>query len=75
MTELVYTGLLLIISLQFIDTATFMAKSLSNHVNDLSERIRKIKCKYWHNYKNVKFAELNVNIAIIFMNTQTLKMS
>ena len=52
-----------------------MAKSLSNHVNDLSERIRKIKCKYWHNYKNVKFAELNVNIAIIFMNTQTLKMS
>ena len=69
MRELVYTGLLLIISSQFIDTAT-----LSNHVNNLSERIRKIKCKYWHNYKNVKFAEFIVNIAIIFMNTQTLKM-
>ena len=51
-----------------------MAKSLSNHVNNLSERIHKIKCKYWRNYKNVKFVELNVNIAIIFMNTQTLKM-
>ena len=51
-----------------------MAKSLSNHVNNLSEQIRKIKCKYWRNYKNVKFAELNVNIAIIFINTQTLKM-
>ena len=69
MRELVYTGLLLIISSQFIDTPT-----LSNNVNNLSERIRKIKCKYWHNYKNVKFAEFMVNIAIIFMNTQTLKM-
>ena len=74
MREIVYTGLLLIISLQFIYTATFMAKSLSNHVSNLSERVRKIKCKYWHNYKNVKFAELNVNIAITFMTTQTLKM-
>ena len=69
MRELVYTGLLLIISSKFIDTPT-----LSNNVNNLSERIRKIKCKYWHNYKNVKFAEFMVNIAIIFMNTQTLKM-
>ena len=51
-----------------------MAKSLSNHVNNLSERIHKIKCKYWRNYKNVKFVELNVNIAVIFVNTQTLKM-
>ena len=34
---------------QFIDSATFMASSLSNLVNNLSEGIHKIKCKYGHN--------------------------
>ena len=32
--------------LQFIDSARFVASSLSNLVNNLSEGIRKIKCKY-----------------------------
>ena len=32
--------------LQSIDGARFMASSLSNFVNNLSERVHKIKCKY-----------------------------
>ena len=31
--------------LQFTDSATFMARSSSNLVNNLSEGIHKIKCK------------------------------
>ena len=47
--------------LQFIDSARFMASSLSNLVNNLFEGIHKIKCKLGHNdkkcfpeYKNFK---------------------
>ena len=35
--------------LQFIDTPRFMSRSLKNLVNNLSEGIRKIKCKYGYN--------------------------
>ena len=38
--------------LQFIDSARFMASSLSNLVNNLSEITHKIKCKYGHDDKN-----------------------
>ena len=37
--------------LQFIDSARFMASSLSNLVNNLSEGIHKIKWKYEHDDK------------------------
>ena len=37
--------------LQFIDRAKFMASSLSNLVNNLSDRIHKIKCKHGHDDK------------------------
>ena len=50
-----------------------MATALSNFVNNLSEGIHKTKCKYKHDEKNVKLAELN-NVATVFLNTQTLKM-
>ena len=40
--------------LQFIDSARFMATSLSNLVNNLPEGIHKFKCKYKHINKNVK---------------------
>ena len=59
---------------QFIDSARFMASSLSNFVNNPAEGIHKIKCKYEHDVKNVKHAELNINFATVFLNTQTLKM-
>ena len=39
---------------QLIDNARFMASSSSNLVNNLSERIHRIKCKFGHNNKNVK---------------------
>ena len=37
--------------LQFIDSARFMASSLSNPANNLSERIHKIKCKHTNDKK------------------------
>ena len=39
--------------LQFIDSAWFMASSLSNLVNNISEGIHKIKCKYGDDDKKV----------------------
>ena len=49
-----------------------MASSLSSHFNNLSEGINKIKCKYGHD--DVKRAKLNINIAIVFLGIQILKM-
>ena len=49
--------------LQFIDSARFMASSLSNLVNNLSEGIHKIKCKHGHDDKKVRLAELKISIA------------
>ena len=37
--------------LQFFDSARFMASSLANLVNNLADRIHKIKCKYEHDAK------------------------
>ena len=51
-----------------------MASSLSNLFNNFSPGINRIKCKYGHDDKNVKHAELNINIATVFLNIQTLKM-
>ena len=51
-----------------------MASSLSNLVNNLSERIQKIKCEHGHYDKNVKLAGLNISNANVFLNTQILKM-
>ena len=45
--------------LQFIDSARFMASTLSYLVNNISEGIHKVKCKYGHNEKNVKLVELH----------------
>ena len=60
--------------LQFIDSARFMASSLSNLVNNLFEGIHRIKCNLNMMIKNVKLVELNVSIATVFLNTQILKM-
>ena len=40
--------------LQFIDSAIFIASSLSNLVNTLAERINKIKCKIGYETENSK---------------------
>ena len=59
--------------LQFIDIARFMASSLSNVANNLSEGIHRIKCKFGHDDKKCEDVELNKSIAIVFLNTQFLK--
>ena len=53
--------------LRLIDTVRFMASLLSNLVNNnLFERTHRIKCKFRHNEKNVKHAELIIRIANFF---------
>ena len=47
--------------------------SLLNLVNNLADGIDEIKCKHGHNQKNMKLTEININIATIILNTQTLK--
>ena len=37
--------------LRFVDSARFMANSLSNLVNNFAEKIHNIKCKYGHDDK------------------------
>ena len=54
--------------LQFIDSARFMASSLSNLLNSLSERIHTIKCKFGHDDKRVKHVRLYISIATDFLN-------
>ena len=60
--------------LQFIDSVRFMASSISNLVNNLSEGIHRIKCKFELDDKNVKYVELSISIATVFWNAQILKM-
>ena len=51
-----------------------MASCLSNLVNNLSERIHKIKCKNGYDDKNMRLVELNISIVTVFLNAQNLKM-
>ena len=60
--------------LQFIDSARFMASSLSNPINNLAEGIHKINVNMDLVIKNLKLAELNTKTATAVMNAQTLKM-
>ena len=55
-----------------------MVGSLLNLVNNLSEGIHRIKCKHNHDekkkkIKNGKLAKLNISIASVSSNMQTLK--
>ena len=50
-----------------------MVSSLSNLVNNLSEVIHKIKCKFEHDDKKYETCGIKY-IAIVFLNTQILKM-
>ena len=60
--------------LQFIDSAIFMASSLSNLVNNLSEGIHRIKCKYGHDDKKCETSGIKYKYSgCFFLNIQTLK--
>ena len=50
-----------------------MASSLSNHLNNFSEGIYKIKCEHGNSEKKLN-VKSNIIITIVFLNIQTLKM-
>ena len=56
--------------LQFIDSARFMASSLSNLVNNLAEGIHKVKCKYKHNDKKYETCGIKSALKTAFPITQ-----
>ena len=53
--------------LHFIDSARFMASSLSNLVNNLSEEIHKTKCKYGHNNKKCGTYKITYKVCDYFL--------
>ena len=60
---------------QFIDSAGSMTSLLSNIVNNLTERIHKIKCKYGHDDKKCEvYGIKNTKTVTAFLNTHILKM-
>ena len=50
-----------------------MVSSLSNLINNLSQGIYRITCKFGYDDKNVKLGELNISVATVFLNKQILK--
>ena len=59
--------------LQFIDSARFMASSLSNLVNNLSERIHKIKCKYENNDRKCETCGIKYKYCNCFLEYKNFK--
>ena len=59
---------------QLIDSEIFLGSSWSDFVNNPAEVIHRIQCKYKHDKKTLKIAELNTKIASAFLSTQTLRM-
>ena len=61
---------------QFIESVRFIASSSSNLVNNVSDRIHRIKSKYGHDDKKSETygIKCNVSIATVFLNIQILKM-
>ena len=59
--------------LNFIGSTRIIASSLSTLVDNLSEGIHKIKCKYRHDNKNGKDADLNTKIASAILKHNYMK--
>ena len=59
--------------LQFIDSARFMASSLSNLANNLSGRIHKIKYKYGHNDKKYETCRIKYKYCHCFLEYTNFK--
>ena len=53
--------------LQFIDSTRFMASSLSNLVNNLSEGTHRIKCKYGHDDKKCETCGIKYKYCYCFL--------
>ena len=59
--------------MQFINSARFMAISLSNLVNNLSERIHTIKCKFEHNDKTCETCTMKYKYCNCFFEYKIFK--
>ena len=53
--------------LEFINSARFLARSLSNLVNNLSEGIHKIKCKFGHDDKKCETCRIKYKYCDSFL--------
>ena len=59
--------------LQFIDSSVFMASSLSNLANNLSERIHRIKCKFGRNDQNCETCGIKYKNYYYFLKYKNFK--
>ena len=59
--------------LQFIDSERFMASSLSDHFNNLSKVIHKIKCKYGHDHKKCEICVIKYKDSDCFLEYANFK--
>ena len=59
--------------LQFIDSTRYMTNSLSGLVNNLSEGIHRIKCKYEHDNKNCETCQIKYKYCDCFLEYSVFK--
>ena len=59
--------------LQFVDSARFMASSLSNLLNKFSEGIHKIKCIFRHNNQKCETCKIKYKFSGYFLEYTNLK--
>ena len=59
--------------MQIIDSPRFMASSLSNLVNNLSEGIHRIRCKFGHNDKICETCEIKYKFCDCFLEYTNFK--
>ena len=59
--------------LQLIDSTRFMTSSLTNHVNNLSDGIHRIKCKFGHDDKKCKTCRIKYKYCDCFLEYTNFK--
>ena len=59
--------------LHFIDSRRFMASSLSNLANNLSDGIHRVKCKYGHDDKNCETCGIKYRYCSYFIEYTNFK--
>ena len=59
--------------MQFIDSARFMTSLLSNLVNNLSEGIHKIKCKFGDDNKKYESCRIKYKYCLCFLENTNFK--
>ena len=59
--------------MQFVDSARFMASSLSNLVNFLSEGTHRMKCQFGHNHKKCATCRIKYKYCNCFLEYTNFK--